>query len=413
MPKTRRTHRSSSLALAGVLALAGLTEVTSAAPQDPAPQVGPPAEGPPVPAPPEAQDAAPADAYEALLARFEAAGDAHKQAIRAERDPAKRRALRSETAEKQLLPEFEALVAGGDGRGLMWIARHASAAGLEPALAKSKREAAVRALAHDYLSAPWVADGLDFIKRYRADIGRSVALEHLEHAHSAAQSPEVKALAAHLITQVLEGSEVTAEVARKAALEALLAGEYATTAYMRGVEAEARAKEDAAEAAAAAASQVKPSNPSEPPAPPREPGVVMGHFAPSLEGTDTEGAQRSVADVSGKVTVVVFFGFWAPTSRELLADLQNLQEQVADAPFAVYGVSAGDTVTAAREWRKKLGLDWTVIVQGLTDAPISQRWQVNEYPECWVLDPKGRVAGRGKGVELRAIVRRELRKLGH
>jgi peroxiredoxin len=134
-------------------------------------------------------------------------------------------------------------------------------------------------------------------------------------------------------------------------------------------------------------------------------------FAPPHDGLDADGAPRSVADVSGKVTVVVFFGFWSPPARKALLDLRELERELADPRVAVYGVSAGDSRTAAQEWIKKLGLTWPIVVQGLEAAPISERWGAVDYPETWVLDAKGRVAGRAQGSDLSALVRRELGKL--
>ncbi len=374
-----------------LFATLALVCAASCPPQDPEP--GPP---PPPPVSPES------DRYAELLARYEAQLEAHKQAIREERDPAKRRALRGETAEKALLTEFEALVAAGDGRGLLWIARHVGAAGLPPDEARARRAAAWRAIAHEHLAAPWIGEGLELIKRMRSDIGRATALELLEHAHQAAPDPEVKARAAHYLVQCFESSEVEAEQVRKAALEALLAGEYAKTAY-----AESLRKAEEPDPIAATAIEVEPA---EAPPPPPDPGVVIGHFAPPLAGEDALGAARSLDDVRGRVTVVVFFGYWSPPARKALLDLQELERQLADPRFAVFGVSAGDTRAAAQEWQKKLSLDWPVIVQGVSAAPLSERWKVTDPPELYVLDSAGRVAGRAVG-DLEALVRRELAKL--
>jgi peroxiredoxin len=366
--------------------------------------------GPPPPPPPPAETP-PADPYLALLAEFEAAVDAHKQAIREERDPAKRRALRGETAEKQLLPEFEALVAGGDGRGLMWIARHVGAAGLEPEVARKRRSEAWHSLAHDQLTAPWVGEAIDLIRRMRADIGRDTAIGYLEHMHTEAQDNEVKAAAADALVQVFSSSEAEPELARKRALEELLAGEYSATAFVRAQVVAAAAREAATRPGAIEVDSE--GRPVEAPKPaPIEPGVPIGLFAPPLDGLDARGAPRSLADVSGKVTVVVFFGFWSPPARKALLDLRELERELADPRVAVYGVSAGDSRTSAQEWIKKLGLTWPIVVQGLTDSPLSERWRVTDYPETWVLDTKGRVAGRAQGLEVRALVLRELGKLG-
>lgn len=349
------------------------------------------------------------DRYAELLARYEAQLEAHKQAIREERDPAKRRALRGETAEKALLPDFEALVAAGDGRGLLWIARHVGAAGLSAEEARARRAAAWRAIAHEHLAAPWIGEGLDLIKRLRSDIGRSTALELLEHAHLAAANPEVKAQAAHALVQCFESSTEPAEQERKAALEALLAGEYAATAY-----AQALRQATEPEPAPTVVVTSEPVTPPAPPPPPA-PGVVIGHFAPPLAGEDALGAARSLAEAQGRVTVVAFFGYWSPPARKALLDLQELEQKLGDPRFMVFGVSTGDTRAAAQEWQKKLSIAWPVVVQGVSAAPISERWQVTDSPELYVLDAAGRVAGRvasGVAGDLEALVRRELGKLG-
>jgi len=352
------------------------------------------------------------DAYLTLLARFEAAEVAHKQAIREEKDPQRRRELRGETAQKQLLPEFEALVATGDGRGLMWIAQHVQGAGLPGAEARDRRTAAWKALAHDHLATPWVGDALELIKRHRAEIGRPLALGYLEHAHKEGADIEVKARAAHLLVEALENTEDEAELARKAELETLLAGAYFESQFLK----------DQREAALARERAVAPANvavnaPAAPPAPipPPDPLLIVGHYALPLDGLDLNQEARTLADVAGHVTVVVFFGFWSPPSRAALQDLQALEAELGDASFAVYAVSAGDSEAKASEWAQDLALPWPVILQGLTDAPLSDRWKVRDYPELFVLDPVGRLAGRvprgDDGVELRRLVRHELAKL--
>lgn len=367
--------------------------------------------GPPPPPPVPLPDAPPADPYLALLAKYEAALDAHKQAIRDEQDPAKRRALRSQTAEKELFPEFEALVAGGDARGLMWLAPRMGSVGLPPEVARARRTAAWQSLAHDHLGAPWVNEAIDLIRRMRAELGRDTAIGYLEHMHTHATDKEVKAAAAHALVQVFSSSEAEPELARKRALEALLAGEYATTAFVRAQVAAAAEREALTRTEAVEIVPDDGPGDAPKPPPPLEPGVVIGHFAPPLDGVDAHGTPRSVADVSGKVTVVVFFGFWSPPARKALLDLGELERELADPRFGVYGVSAGDSRTSAQEWIKKMGLTWPIVVQGLGGSPISERWRAVDYPETWVLDAKGRVAGRAKGLELRALVQRELGKL--
>jgi peroxiredoxin len=406
-PRRRRTRPlTPALLVAGSLlvplSFLGFPEVAVFA-QEPAPPPPPqPAPPPPEPEP----DVVEQDAYAALLARYEAALLEHKRAIREETDPKKRRALRSETAEKTMLPEFEALVRSGDGRGLMWIAQNVGGAGLPAAEAKARRAEAWRALAHDHLAAPWVGEALELIKRSRAELGRSVALGYLDHAQREAPSRDVQAHAAYLLVDALESSEDADEKAWRARLQGLLAVEYADTGFVRALEEAARAKEEEA-ARRAAESEQKPDD--APPAPP--PGPVVGQAAPALTGNDAFGKERSLAEVDGKVSVVVFFGFWSPDSRKALQVIVDLQKSLADPRVAVYGVSAGDSTTKAQEWIDKLSLAWPIVVQGLADAPLSERWAVREYPELWVLDPKGRVAGRATLVDLEATVKRELGKL--
>ena len=97
----------------------------------------------------------------------------------------------------------------------------------------------------------------------------------------------------------------------------------------------------------------------------------------------------SLSSYRGKVTVVIFW--WSETSE--LRNLQNLLEQHAHEPFAIVGVYGDNDVERPAELEQK-GVTW-LSFDDKRGGPIAREWNVQGWPNFWLIDRKGIIRHRG------------------
>lgn len=112
---------------------------------------------------------------------------------------------------------------------------------------------------------------------------------------------------------------------------------------------------------------------------------------------DTSGETHALADYRGKVVLVNFWATWcAPCVREM-PSMARLDARLADEPFALLAVNAGEETAVLAPFLERLGLDLTVLLD--PDGTAVRDWGVFAYPTTVLVDPLG---------EARWIVRGEL-----
>ncbi len=117
--------------------------------------------------------------------------------------------------------------------------------------------------------------------------------------------------------------------------------------------------------------------------------LQVGMTAPDVSTVDTDGAAFKLSDFRGKVTVVVFWGFWSKESRALIGTEQALVERFKDKPFAIVGVNTDMSKDDYKRVADQAKLTWKNSWQGNRQGPWPEAWGIIAFPSVFVLDQKG------------------------
>jgi RNA polymerase sigma factor (sigma-70 family) len=118
--------------------------------------------------------------------------------------------------------------------------------------------------------------------------------------------------------------------------------------------------------------------------------LSLGQKAPSFEGRDANGKPFRLADLEGKVVVLMFSAGWCGPCTAMYPELRELKKKFADKPFTVVTVMADPEVKTVRAAIEKGDITWPAVWDG-QDGPIASRWNVNAYPTLYVLDRRGTI----------------------
>jgi peroxiredoxin len=132
----------------------------------------------------------------------------------------------------------------------------------------------------------------------------------------------------------------------------------------------------------------------------------LAQNAHMLEGEDLDGQPMKLSEYRGKVVVIVFW--WLGYSEAL--EHRKLVERMAGKPFALIGVYGEDDLTKGKAEVEKYGMTWPSFWDK-HNGPISKNWNVQSWPNIWVLDSHGVIRSRSvRGRELVEAVETLLHK---
>lgn len=114
--------------------------------------------------------------------------------------------------------------------------------------------------------------------------------------------------------------------------------------------------------------------------------------------TTTEGTSLSLAEMRGKVVVLVFGGVTDPQCRSEIKMLESLSERYAGKKVALYWVSI-DNQAGASDAQLKTPCGVTTSVKVLRDASRSafKQFGGRQLPTIVVLDQQGQLSGQPRG----------------
>ncbi len=122
---------------------------------------------------------------------------------------------------------------------------------------------------------------------------------------------------------------------------------------------------------------------------PQAPGSAVS--LPMLDGT----AQRSLAQLRGKVVVLNFWASWCGPCEAEAPVLERAQKRLAPEGGTVLGVTYKDDASASRDFVRK----YKVTYPSLRDdkLALAPKFGTTKLPETFVLDKDGRVVALSRG----------------
>jgi thiol-disulfide isomerase/thioredoxin len=118
--------------------------------------------------------------------------------------------------------------------------------------------------------------------------------------------------------------------------------------------------------------------------------------APALELEDLAGRVHRLEDYRGQVVLVNFWATWCPPCVAELPGMRRLAERMAERPFALLAVNAGEGKGRIYKFLGVIGrVEFPVLLDGSRRA--YDRWEVQVLPTSYLVDPQGSVRYRVVG----------------
>jgi peroxiredoxin len=114
-----------------------------------------------------------------------------------------------------------------------------------------------------------------------------------------------------------------------------------------------------------------------------------GGATPALELTDAEGAVHRLSDYRGKAVLVNFWATWCAPCREEMPSIESLRLSMQGKPFAVLAVNVGQSGRVARDFGRKLMLEFPLLLD--QDTRTAKAWGAKVLPASFVIDPQGKI----------------------
>lgn len=123
---------------------------------------------------------------------------------------------------------------------------------------------------------------------------------------------------------------------------------------------------------------------------------AIGDIPPQILGTDRNGDAVDLGQLRGKVVVVTFWASWCGYCRKELPALNDMQTRAGPEYFRIVAVNVQDGNDEYRAMTRQMR-DYTLTFARDRSGRIAESYGVKSYPNLWIIDPEGRVAGRHIG----------------
>lgn len=130
--------------------------------------------------------------------------------------------------------------------------------------------------------------------------------------------------------------------------------------------------------------------------------LAIGQTAPEIDGPDAFGQQLKLSDHYGEVVVLMFSFKGCVPCEAMYPRNRELVKMYHDRPFRLLGVMGDEELATVEEAVREEKITWDVWWDGSTQGPIHSRWNVESWPEIYVLDHHGVIRYRKLRGELLA-----------
>ena len=114
-----------------------------------------------------------------------------------------------------------------------------------------------------------------------------------------------------------------------------------------------------------------------------------------FELSDLGDRRHRLADYRGKVVLVNFWASWCPPCIHEMPELKQLKRALADRPFEILAVNAGEKKYKVRKFVKLISLDLPVLLD--SNNHTFNAWDVKTLPTSFLVDAEGKLRYRVQG----------------
>jgi thiol-disulfide isomerase/thioredoxin len=129
-------------------------------------------------------------------------------------------------------------------------------------------------------------------------------------------------------------------------------------------------------------------------------GINPGQLMPVLKFQDLESQNLDLNSLSGKPTIIDFWGSWCGPCIKEIPDLKALWQEYGD-KINVLSLAFDDDPEAAKALIKELGMDWKQVILPLSSEEsktLLRRWKIEGFPTMLLLDAQGLVVDKVVGL---------------
>ncbi len=138
------------------------------------------------------------------------------------------------------------------------------------------------------------------------------------------------------------------------------------------------------------------------------PAPAIGHPAPEITLTNTNGQTFKLSDLRGTPVVLNFWATWCPPCRAELPELQAASERLTG-QVAVIGVNQGEAPADVQAFAQQLGLTFEIPLDTRMEA--SRLYLVRSLPTTFFIDRAGVVRQMQVGPLTEATLSQRLRSV--
>jgi thiol-disulfide isomerase/thioredoxin len=135
--------------------------------------------------------------------------------------------------------------------------------------------------------------------------------------------------------------------------------------------------------------------------------LAVGQPVPNIEAEDADGKTYKLSDYRGKVVVLDFWATWCGPCLSMIPHEKELVERMHGRPFALIGINVDEEKETLKTFQQKRKLSWPSLWDPASDeesGPIAGKWNVKAYPTLYIVDAKGVIRYKYIGVPEEEVI---------